>query len=293
MRSRIVSGAALSRTTASKRSIERTLIAHTTRYEKRSFAILGQQPLDSLLIPEPLAAAGLRGVLDPDRPARLVGVHNSIPAAREHGERSGLARPRHPGHQDSRHEPQLSRSEVERRDSNPRHCFRVLPDTEALAGVGCPARGLRGLSRGRRDRRHLGRGAPRRPRAGRASGSAADQLGVARLRAPARLGSPRDRAPRSSRSCSPIVSCRRERELLHAGVSTPGRGLGLRLAAEFVEGEVAVDAVGDDGLAGYEAEPRRRGGLRFSGSRRRVGDAPGLGPGLRVGPGRLVRSAMS
>jgi nicotinamidase-related amidase len=40
--------------------------------------------------------------------------------------------------------------------------------------------------------RHVGRGAPRRPRTRDAGRGSADQLGVARLRAPARLGTPRD-----------------------------------------------------------------------------------------------------
>src|SRR5580704_14464798 len=56
-----------------------------------------------------------------------------------------------------------------------------------------PSRGVRGLSRRGRDRRHVARGASRRDRASRPGRRAADQLGVFRLRAPARLGARRDR----------------------------------------------------------------------------------------------------
>ena len=49
---------------------------------------------------------------------------------------------------------------------------------------------IRGLPRRRRDRRHLARGPPRRPRPRDAGRRAADQLGLARLRAATRLGPP-------------------------------------------------------------------------------------------------------
>jgi hypothetical protein len=68
-----------------------------------------------------------------------------------------------------------------------------LEFVQAVHGLhrpGCAARRVRGLPCRRRDRRHLARGPPRRPGARDASRRAAGQLGLARLRAAARLGPP-------------------------------------------------------------------------------------------------------
>ena len=64
----------------------------------------------------------------------------------------------------------------------------------AFAALRRAAGGLPGLSRGRRDRWHVRRSASRRTGACRSGRRQADQLGLARLRAAARLGSPGDGA---------------------------------------------------------------------------------------------------
>src|SRR5450755_1421497 len=97
---------------------------------------------------------------------------------------------------------------VRPRDRAPEaHLLRALD--RGLHGVHRTRRaagGLRGLPRRGRDRRHLTRSAPRRARALRPSRSTAGQLGIARLRATARLGTPRDRAgDRRDRSDRPPV----------------------------------------------------------------------------------------
>ena len=64
----------------------------------------------------------------------------------------------------------------------------------AFAALDALREGYRGLSRCRRDRRHVRGGSPRGYRACRSGRGRADRLGLARLRAPARLEPPRDGA---------------------------------------------------------------------------------------------------
>src|SRR5205807_3279742 len=87
------------------------------------------------------------------------------------------------------------------------HPLRLVDrDLYGVRGPRCASGGIRGISRGRRNRRHLAGGSSRWPGENRPGRSAADQLGVPCRRAAARLGSsPNSSGARRDRPDRPTV----------------------------------------------------------------------------------------